>query len=170
EGAYLAVLLPAPNPRYLDYPSTRPRMRVLLNNMVAEGWFNPAEADSTWHYRLVPRGWEATFDDNGNLLSARLVDPSARIIPERNVRLARYFVFEVQRYLRAKIGSDRLHPQGGFSIITTLELRMHTAAERATAGGRDPANDKMAKEGLEQSPADVLHRAGDRTRPAGGLT
>jgi membrane peptidoglycan carboxypeptidase len=162
EGAYLAVLLPAPNPRYLDYPSTRRRMRVLLNNMVAEGWISQAEADAAWHYRLVPRGWEATFDDNGNLLSARLVDPSARIIPERNVRLARYFVFEVQRYLRAKIGSDRLRQQGGLRIITTLDLRMQTAAERATAGGRLPDHAQLAMVGLEPNSGEVLAMVGAR--------
>ncbi len=162
EGAFLAVLLPAPNPRYLDYPSTRRRMRVLLNNMVSEGWISQADADAAWRYKLVPKGWEAAYDDSGNLKSARLVDPSVRIVPERNVRLAPYFVFEVQRYLREKIGSDKLRNQGGLRIITTLDLKMQTAAERAVAGRRLPDQAQLAMIGLEPNSGEVLAMVGAR--------
>lgn len=162
QGAYLAVLLPAPNPRYFDFPSTRRRMRVLLNNMVAEGWVSQAEAEAAWRYKLVPRGWEATFDDNGNLLSAKLVDPSARVIPERSIRLAPYFVFEVQRYLRAKIGPDRLRHQGGIRVITTLDHKMQTAAERAVTGRRLPDQSQLAMVGLEPNSGEVLAMVGAR--------
>ncbi|RDI96508.1 penicillin-binding protein [Meiothermus sp. QL-1] len=162
EGAYLATLIPAPNTRYLDYPATRRRMRVLLNNMVAEGWVSPAEAEAAWRYRLVPRGWEVSYDDEGNLKEARLVDPSVRVIPERNVRLAPYFVYEVQRYLREKIGVDKLRNQGGLRIVTTLDLRMQAAAEKAVAGRRLPDQAQLALVALEPNSGEVLAMVGAR--------
>jgi membrane peptidoglycan carboxypeptidase len=162
EGAYLAVLIPAPNTRYLDYPSTRRRMRVLLNNMVAEGWISPEEAESAWRYKLIPKGWEVSYDEAGNLKSAKLTDPSARIIPERNVRMAPYFVYEVQRYLKEKIGSDKLRNQGGLRIITTLDLRMQAAAEKAVSGRRLPDQAQLALVALEPNSGEVLAMVGAR--------
>jgi len=162
EGAYLAILLPAPNPRYLDYPSTRRRMKVLLGNMVTEGWVSQADADAAWRYKLVPKGWEAVYDESGNLKNAKLIDPSARIVPERNVRLAPYFVFEVQRYLREKIGTDKLRDQGGLRIITTLDLKMQTAAEKAVVGRRLPDQAQLAMVGLEPNSGEVLAMVGAR--------
>ncbi|ADD28403.1 transglycosylase domain-containing protein [Meiothermus ruber] len=162
EGAYLAVLIPAPNTRYLDFSSTRRRMRVLLNNMVSEGWISQSEADAAWRYKLVPKGWEVEYDDNGNLKNAKLVDPSVRIVPERNVRLAPYFVYEVQRYLKEKIGADKLREQGGLRIITTLDLRMQTAAEKAVTGRRLPDQAQLALVGLEPNSGEVLAMVGAR--------
>ncbi|MCS7059028.1 MAG: penicillin-binding protein [Meiothermus sp.] len=162
EGAYLAVLIPAPNTRYLDYPSTRRRMRVLLNNMVAEGWISPEEAENAWRYKLVPKGWEVSYDEAGNLKSAALKDPSARVIPERNVRMAPYFVYEVQRYLKDKIGSDKLRNQGGLRVITTLDLRMQAAAEKAVSGRRLPDQAQLALVALEPNSGEVLAMVGAR--------
>ncbi len=162
EGAYLAVLLPAPNPRYLDYPATRRRIRVLLNNMVEDGWVSPAEAEAAWRYKLAPKGWEVSYDEEGNLKSAKLLDPSARIMPERNVRLAPYFVYEVQRYLRDKIGADKLRNQGGLRVITTLDLRMQSAAEKAVSNRRLPDQAQLALVALEPTSGEVLAMVGAR--------
>ncbi len=162
EGAYLAILLPAPNPRYLDYASTRRRMKVLLDNMVTEGWVSQADADAAWRYKLAPKGWEVAYDEAGNLKSAKLIDPSVRIVPERNVRLAPYFVFEVQRYLKEKIGADKLREQGGLRIITSLDLRMQTAAEKAVSGRRLPDQAQLALVGLEPNSGEVLAMVGAR--------
>ncbi|MCX8088668.1 MAG: transglycosylase domain-containing protein [Meiothermus ruber] len=162
EGAYLAVLIPAPNTRYLDFSAARRRMKVLLSNMVSEGWVSQAEADAAWRYNLVPKGWEVVYDENGNLKSAKLVDPSVRIVPERNVRLAPYFVYEVQRYLKEKLGADKLRDQGGLRIITTLDLRMQSAAEKAVTGRRLPDQAQLALVGLEPNSGEVLAMVGAR--------
>ncbi|MDX2004592.1 MAG: transglycosylase domain-containing protein [Meiothermus sp.] len=162
EGAYMAVLIPGPNTRYLDYASTRRRMRTLLSNMVEAGWISKADADAAWAYRLQPKGWQIEYKPDGTIKTAKLVNPSVRIVPERNVQLAPYFVYEVQRYLKEKIGSDKLREQGGLRIITTLDLRMQTAAERAVQGRRLPDGAQLAIAALEPNSGEVLAMVGAR--------
>ena len=160
EGAYLAIMIPAPSTRYLDYKATRKRMRTLLGNMVSEGWVSQAEADKAWKEKLVPRGWEISYDDKGNLKSAKLVDSSVRRLPENDIRLARYFVLEVQRYLKEKIGSDKLREQGGLRIYTTLDLKMQTAAEKAVTGRKIPDGAQLALVGLDPNSGEVYAMVG----------
>jgi penicillin-binding protein 1A len=162
EGAYLAVIIPAPNTRYMDYKSTRKRMRTLLNNMAADGWITKTDAQIAWKQKIVPRGWEVSYKDDGTLVSSKLIDSSVRIVPERNVRLAPYFVFEVQRYLREKIGADKLREQGGLRIYTSLDLKMQTAAEKAVVGRRLPEQAQLAMVGLEPNSGEILAMVGAR--------
>lgn len=88
EGLYLASLIPAPNARYQDPEGVRRRMRRVLDEMVREGWITEALAERAWKEPLKPRGWEVRYDEEGNLLEARLVDPEARILRSVDYRLA----------------------------------------------------------------------------------
>jgi penicillin-binding protein 1A len=85
-----------------------------------------------------------------------------RIVPERNVRLAPYFVYEVQRYLKERIGAEKLREQGGLRIVTTLDLRMQIAAEKAVTGRRLPEQAQLALVGLEPNSGEVLAMVGAR--------
>jgi membrane peptidoglycan carboxypeptidase len=160
EGAYLAVLIPAPNTRYLDLKATRKRMRILLNNMAADGWISKAEAEAAWKQPLVPRGWAAKYDASGNLLNAKLMDPQARIMPDLNIRSARYFVLEVQRYLKEKLGADKLREEGGLRVYTTLDLKMQAAAEKAVTGRKLPDGAQLALVGLDPASGEVYAMVG----------
>lgn len=169
EGAYLAILIPAPNPRYFDLTSTRRRMKVLLDNMVEEHWVSKEEADAAWKYKLVPKGWVVTYNDKGDIQSAKLVDSSVRNVPEQNIRLARYFVLAVQQYLKDKIGADKLREEGGLRIITTLDLKMQQAAEKAVVGRRIPDQAQLAMVGLDPNSGDVYAMIGARPGTEGEL-
>lgn len=63
-------------------------MRRVLDEMVREGWITEALAERAWKEPLKPRGWEVRYDEEGNLLEARLVDPEARILRSVDYRLA----------------------------------------------------------------------------------
>jgi len=162
EGAYLAVLIPAPSTRYLDYRATRKRMRILLNNMVYGGWISKADANAALKQPLVPRGWEISYDSTGSIKTAKLVDPSVRKLPENDIRLARYFVLEVQRYLKEKIGSEKLRNEGGLRIYTTLDLKMQAAAEKAVTGRRLPDGAQLALVALDPFSGEVYAMVGAR--------
>jgi len=168
EGAYLAILIPAPNSRYLDLKSSRRRMHILLNNMVNDGWVSRAEADKAWKQPIVPRGWQATYDANGNLKTAKLIAPEARIIPDLNIRTARYFVLEVQRFLKEKLGADKLRDEGGLRVYTTLDLKMQAAAEKAVTGRRLPDGAQLAMVGMDPLSGEVYAMVGAKpgTDPA----
>lgn len=113
EGLYLASLIPAPNARYQDLEGVRRRMRRVLDEMVREGWITEALAERAWKEPLKPRGWEVRYDEEGNLLEARLVDPEARILRSVDYRLAPHFVLEVRRFLEERFGKEKVYGEGG---------------------------------------------------------
>jgi membrane peptidoglycan carboxypeptidase len=163
EGAYLAILIPRPNPRYLDMKNTRRRMRILLRNMVEGGWISQEEAAAALQERLTPRGWEANYDEAGNLTYSKLVNPELRIQPDLQVRMAPHFVFAVQKYLREKLGSERLRKEGGLRVYTTLDRQMQTAAENAIAGGKYPRDAEAAIVGMDPNSGEVYAMVGGRS-------
>jgi penicillin-binding protein 1A len=162
EGAYLAVLIPGPNPRYRDLEGTRVRMKRLLDAMVAEKWVSAAEAEAAWKTPLVPRGWQARYDTEGNLLAAELTDPEVRNINELNVNLAPYFVLEVKRFLVRELGREKVFGQGGLKVYTTLDQRMQAAAEAAAAdaAGTLPQKAQLALTALDPQSGEVLAMLG----------
>jgi len=160
EGAYLAVLIPAPNARYFDLEGTRKRMRRLLDQMAEEGWISPALRDEAWRTPLVPRGWEARYDAEGNLVFARLVDPSARILPEVQVNQAPHVVYEVRSWLEARFGREKVYGEGGLKVYTTLDPAMQAAAEKAARGARLPEGADLAIVGLDPETGAVLALVG----------
>lgn len=160
EGLYLASLVPAPNARYGDLKGVRARMRLLLDQMVAEGWVSREVAEAAWREPLVPRGWEARYDGEGNLLEARLVDPEARLLGEMEVSLAPHFVLEVRRFLEARFGREKVYGEGGLRVYTTLDPAMQRAAEAAARGARLPEGADLALVGLDPETGEVLALVG----------
>lgn len=160
EGAYLAVLIPAPNARYFDLEGTRRRMGRLLDQMVQEGWISPRLRDEAWRTPLVPRGWEVRYDEEGNLLSAQLKDPSARILPEVQVNQAPHVVYEVRSWLEARFGREKVYGEGGLRVYTTLDPAMQAAAERAARSARLPEGAELALVGLDPETGAVLALVG----------
>ncbi|KIX84371.1 transglycosylase domain-containing protein [Thermus filiformis] len=160
EGAYLAALIPAPNARYFDLEGTRRRMGRLLDQMVQEGWISPRLRDEAWRTPLVPRGWEARYDEEGNLLSAQLKDPSARILPEVQVNQAPHVVYEVRSWLEARFGREKVYGEGGLRVYTTLDPAMQAAAERAARSARLPEGAELALVGLDPETGAVLALVG----------
>lgn len=167
EGAYLATLIPGPNSRYLDLKATRARMKTLLEAMAAEGWISQAEAEAAWKEPLVPHGWEARYDGEGNLTSAKLVDPEARKLEELQVQGEPYFVLAVQNYIREKLGKSIPLSEGGLKIYTTLDPRMQRIAERAVAGGRYPVGSQAALVALNPDTGEVYALVGARPGTTG---
>ncbi|GAA6755178.1 transglycosylase domain-containing protein [Thermus thalpophilus] len=160
EGLYLASLIPAPNARYQDLKGVRERMRLLLDQMVAEGWVSPEVAEAAWREPLVPKGWQARYDGKGNLLEARLVDPEARLLRQLDFRMAPHFVMEVRRFLEARFGKDKIYGEGGLKVYTTLDPAMQRAAERAARGARLPEGAELAIVGLDPETGEVLALVG----------
>ncbi len=165
EGLYLALLIPAPNARYEDLKGMRRRMRLLLDGMVAQGWISPEVAQAAWREPLVPRGWRARYDEEGNLLEAELKDPSARILPEVALRQAPHVVYEVRRFLEARFGRERVYGQGGLRVYTTLDPHMQAAAERAAREAVLPEGAEVAIVGLDPETGEVLAMVGGVRRP-----
>ncbi len=160
EGLYLALLIPAPNARYQDLPGMRARMRLLLDQMVAEGWITPEEAQAAWRTPLVPKGWEAKYDAEGNLLEARLLDPEARVLRPLDFRLAPHFVLEVRRFLEARFGKEKLYGEGGLRVYTSLDPRMQGVAERVAGRAPLPEGAELALVALDPETGEVLAMVG----------
>ncbi|MBF6595140.1 MAG: transglycosylase domain-containing protein [Thermaceae bacterium] len=80
QGVYLAALLPAPNARFAHLKLARREMQVRLKVMVQDGLITPQQAKAAWLEPLQPRGWQAQYDRNGNLLQARLIEAQANVL------------------------------------------------------------------------------------------
>lgn len=167
EGVYLAQLIPGPNPRYFDLKSSRARMKRQLEDMVAEGWISQAQADAAWKQPLIPNGWQAKYDGTGNLLWAKLVDPSARVLPELVKNYAPHFVLAVRAELEKRFGKEKLYGEGGLQVYTSLDLKMQEAAERAVTGARLPVGAQLALAALDPQTGQVLAMVGEKPGTGG---
>ncbi|WP_293170788.1 transglycosylase domain-containing protein [Oceanithermus sp.] len=163
EGAYLAALIPGPNARYRDLPRVRRRMKVLLDQMVKGGWITRAMADAAWREPLVPNGWKASYDEEGNLLEAELVDPGANTLPDLAVEIAPHFVYEIRKELIRRFGRAKVFGQGGLRVYTTLDPEMQRAAEDAAAAAVErglPEGAQLALVGLDPETGEVYAMLG----------
>ncbi len=160
EGAYLAVLIPAPNARYRDLKGTLARARHLIRQMQREGWVSPEEATRAFKAPLVPRGWQARYDEEGRLVSATLKDPEAQVLPDLAAEVAPHFVLEVRKALLRRFGPERVFGQGGLKVTTTLDLGMQNAAEAAARYGMKAGliadKAQLALVGLDPKTGEVL--------------
>jgi len=163
EGAYLAALIPGPNARYHDLERVRRRMKVLLEQMVDDGWITREMADAAWRQPLVPNGWSAEYDDEGNLIKAELVDPSANTLPDLAVKVAPHFVYEVRKQLIERFGRAKVFGQGGLRVYTTLDIEMQRAAEEAATAAQKrglPDGAQLALVGLDPETGEVYAMLG----------
>jgi len=163
EGAYLAALIPGPNARYHDLERVRRRMKVLLQQMVDDGWITREMADAAWKEPLVPNGWEAEYDDQGNLVNAKLVNPSANTLPDLAVEVAPHFVYEIRKQLIDRFGRAKVFGQGGLRVYTTLDVEMQKAAEEAATAAQKrglPEGAQLAMVGLDPETGEVYAMLG----------
>lgn len=160
EGLYLASLVPAPNARYSNFRGVRERMRLLLDQMVAEGWVSREVAEAAWREPLVPKGWRVRYGEGGEVLEAVLVDPEARILRQLDYRMAPHFVLEVRRFLEARFGREKVYGEGGLRVYTTLDPAMQRAAEAAARRARLPEGAELAIVGLDPDTGEVLALVG----------
>ena len=164
EGAYLASLIPAPNARYRDLVGTLARARRLIREMAAEGWISPAEAALALKTPIVPSGWEAEYDEEGNLVKAELKDPKAQVLPNLETKVAPHFVLAVRKELLRTFGPERVFGEGGLKVRTTLDLGMQAAAEDAALyavkSGLLPTGAELAIVGMDPKTGAVLAMVG----------
>ena len=144
DGAMIAGLPPAPNtysPLRNPQRSLRRRGHV-LRRMVDEGYLDP-EAAAT---------------------AARepLCSPGERRHVTHRVNKAPYFVEHVRRHLEDRYGPTALY-RGGFTVHTTLDLRLQQAAQRAIQDGLLTV-DKRVRRGAWQRPSRSAMLTSDTVR------
>ena len=163
EGAYLAALIPGPNARFHDLARVRRRMKVLLAQMVEDGWITKEMADAAWRERLVPNGWKAEYDASGKLLEARLENPDANSLPDLAVKIAPHFIYEVRKRLIRRFGRAKVFGQGGLRVYTSLDVDMQQAAVAAAKAAQKrglPKGAQLALAGLDPETGEVYAMLG----------
>jgi len=163
EGAYLAALIPGPNARYRDLQRVRRRIKVLLSQMVDDGWITQEMADAAWLEPLVPNGWKAEYDSEGNLKTAELIDPSANTLPDLVVEVAPHFIYEIRKQLIERFGRAKVFGQGGLRVYTSLDVEMQRAAEEAATLAQKrglPEGAQLALVGLNPETGEVYAMLG----------
>ncbi|WP_457638185.1 transglycosylase domain-containing protein [Oceanithermus sp.] len=163
EGAYLAALIPGPNARYRDLKRVRRRMKALLTQMVEDGWITREMADAAWREPLVPNGWKAEYDAEGNLVAAELVNPGANTLPDLAVEVAPHFVYEIRKELIQRFGRAKVFGQGGLRVYTTLDIEMQRAAKEAAIAAQKrglPQGAQLALVGLDPETGEVYAMLG----------
>lgn len=128
QSAYLTILIPSAA-RYFDYKSVRPLMKAVLNHMVEDKWITQAQADAAWREKLQPQGWQVQYDNNGKVLSAKLVDRKAKEIKAVTTSRAPHFMGQVESELVKRFGRDKVYGAGGLRVYTTLDPKIQNAVE-----------------------------------------
>lgn len=160
QGAYLAGLLPSPNTRYEDFQSARQRLVRLLDQMVAQGWITAEEAARATAEPVVPLGWQIEYSPTGQLVSAELVDPRARIMPDLAIAVAPHFIYDLRRTLASQLPNELLFGQGGLTVYTSLDPRIQAAAEQAAREATVPRGAQLAVVGMDPATGQVLALVG----------
>ena len=133
DGAMIAGLPPAPNtysPLRNPQRSLRRRAHV-LRRMVDEGYLAPEKAAAAEQQPMC--------------------SPGERPHVTHRVNKAPYFVEHVRQHLEDAYGPTALY-RGGFTVHTTLDLRLQQAAQRAIQGGLLTV-DKRARRGAWERPS-----------------
>ncbi|AFZ68123.1 transglycosylase domain-containing protein [Deinococcus peraridilitoris] len=163
ESVYLATLIPSPG-RYFNYPGYRSLMRSLLERMVEDGRVSRAQADAAWRFPLQPAGWRVRYDAQGNIVSATLVDKSAknRNTPVPPGRAHLHFLQAVERELIRLYGRKAVYSGTGLKVYTTMDLQAQTAAERASRDARLPEGATLGMAFVEPGTGEVLALVGQK--------
>ena len=110
----------------------RPAVKAMLARMVKDGWVTQQQADNAWREKLQPRGWTVSYDDAGNVKSAKLTDPSAKELKAVTSTRAPHFVRQVEGELVRRFGRDKVYGSGGLRVYTTLDPKIQNAVETAS--------------------------------------
>ncbi|GBF05009.1 peptidoglycan glycosyltransferase [Deinococcus aerius] len=165
ESAYLTVLVPSPN-RYFDYGAMRPLMKVLFTRMVEDKWITQAQADAAWKEKLQPRGWRVSYDAQGNVTSAKLVDRSAKELKAVTTTRYPHFMGQVESELVRRFGREKVYGSGGLRVYTTLDPKIQNAVETASreATGMPPGT-TLGAVIIDPYSAEVLGMIGQKIVP-----
>ncbi|WP_019585853.1 transglycosylase domain-containing protein [Deinococcus apachensis] len=165
ESAYLTVLVPSPN-RYFDYKAMRPLMKVLFTRMVEDKWITQAQADAAWKEKLQPRGWQVTYDAQGNVTSAKLVDRSAKELKAVTTTRYPHFMGQVEQELVRRFGREKVYGSGGLRVYTSLDPKIQNAVETASreATGMPPGT-TLGAVIIDPYSAEVLGMIGQKIVP-----
>ncbi len=165
ESTYLTTLVPSPRGRYTNYPAQRGYMKSLLARMVEDRWITQAQANAAWKEKFVPRGWQVSYDEAGNLKSAKLVNSSA--VYQKAVTTVRfpYFVQQVEQELVRRVGREKVYSSGGLRVYTTLDPKVQLAVERASLRAQVPRNTTLAAVISDPYTGEVLGMVGQKLRP-----
>ena len=146
DGAMIAGLPPAPN----TYSPLRNPERSLqrrghvLRRMVAEGYLDAPEA--------------AAADEEP------MCSPGERPHVTHRVNKAPYFVEHVRQHLEDRYGPTALY-RGGYTVHTTLDLRLQRAAQKAVQDGLLTV-DRRIRRGAWQRPSGRVELTSDEARNA----
>ena len=146
DGAMIAGLPPAPN----TYSPLRNPDRSLqrrghvLRRMVAEGYLDAREAAAAGEEPMC--------------------SPGERPHVTHRVNKAPYFVEHVRQHLEDRYGPTALY-RGGYTVHTTLDLRLQRAAQRAVRDGLLTV-DRRIRRGAWQRPSRSLELTSDEARNA----
>ena len=144
DGAMIAGLPPAPNtysPLRNPQRSLRRRAHV-LRRMVDEGYLAPEKAAAAEQQPMC--------------------SPGGRPHVTHRVNKAPYFVEHVRQHLEEAYGPTALY-RGGFTVHTTLDLRLQQAAQRAIQDGLLTV-DKRTRRGAWQRPSRSVALTSDAVR------
>lgn len=151
ESLFLTTLIPSAS-RYFHYPKVREKyMRPLLERMVEDKWITRAEADAAWREKLQPNGWEVTYDENGNIVKADLVDRRKKELKSVVTSSHPHFMKQVEKELVKRFGRKKVYGAGGLRVYTTLDPKVQAAVETASKErpyGRNFFKDSKKGQGL----------------------
>lgn len=156
QGAYLAGLLPSPNTRYEDLASARERLARLVGQMEDQGWITAEQAARAVAEPVTPLGWQTEYSQTGQLISAELVNPRARIMPDLAIAVAPHFLYELRRTLNSQLPRELLFGEGGLTVYTSLDPRVQAAAEQAAREATVPRGAQLAMVGMDPANGQVL--------------
>ncbi len=162
EGLYLARLIPAPNPRHEDFLGTRASMREVLEKMVRQGTISRDMADRTWRYPLEPLGWDVTYDENGNVVSADRTDQDVLVQGSVSSDLSRDVVIAVRNWLTDRYGESVVFGSGGLKVITTIDVQAQLAANQASLEAEVPDGAQLAIVAIDPRTGAVLAMVGQK--------
>lgn len=164
ESAYLTALIPNPRLRYENYAEqVRPAVKAMLARMVKDGWVTQQQADNAWREKLQPRGWTVSYDDAGNVKSAKLTDPSAKELKAVTSTRAPHFVRQVEGELVRRFGRDKVYGSGGLRVYTTLDPKIQNAVETASREARGlPYGATLAAVVIDPKSSEVLGMIGQK--------
>jgi len=167
EGLYLARLIPAPNPRHNDLLATRASMREVLNRMVRQGTISSEAAERAWREPLQPRGWQVSYDGQGNVVSAERTGDAVLVQTSVSSDLSRNVLIEVRNFLLERFGEGVVFGQGGLRIWTTIDVQAQQAANEAARRAEAPPGAQLAIVGLDPETGGILAMVGER--PVAGV-
>ncbi len=170
EGLYLARLLPAPEPNYENFTSTRQAMKNVLANMVEHGVVSQAAADRAWRQPLEPTGWRVRYDEQGEIVGQpQRTEVQPRISTSVASDLSGNVAFAVRNEVE-ELFPGQLFRAGGLRIYTTIDSQAQKAANRVAQNenGYVPEGAQMALVSIDPKTGGVLAMVGGRLDTAQG--